>query len=1306
MSGPTRLLLAGSVTLAMAICPAPLVAENLIQNPSAEQVREGKPVGWGFYRGKGNASWGVAEEGRGGGRCAFLKLEQFGVWQGEPYANVGVLAADTDGYSGAKAHVATPNTEYEVSFWLKGDLAWVDVQAYLWSSDAGDVDSRGSTGTTLGRIVPELEWQLYTGTFMTRGDTKRLALHFHVAGHKSKGMAPGMLHIDDVSIQQGAALPRTPPRKRIVLPDTFHPTVEGRTPAELAAALRQDDPETEALVEGKLKQADRWADKNDSWFLHRHAAFTPVGLWTVACPFHPERVRDFSADNFEWDIEDPWRLVCRLCKEEGREPHYYPNARYPDDGSGCYPDDEVWREDHDVQWSREHGGIPWDHWDGSPHGYSSAGYCYFFLGKCAQLTMSFEAQYILPALSEGYVIARHVLPGDDRRAQKANDYARAAKVALHALARAHLGDEYLARVSGMSDEEFGTALRGFYTRDPEGLAARNFPGYTPYGLQDGVQGDPRHPPRTAPDIYAGKSFRGDLYAGGWLRAYALIRDSYTADEEPIRRMTQRLLAADEGDANSMGGEARRVKKGKLEYALKPYDLTVGHSNNLGGRELVNKFRFGQLLGDDAAVDAVVANVRYYLRNYFTGDGLGREGSCAYTNCAWNTLAGALKLIYGYRGSYDETHPWWDDRLEGLNPYRDPYFRQAATKLALSVLPDGRLIPWMDSHVDARMPMTYVALAENEGGGIPEECLAFFRVQAGPEGSRALSLAPKLALPSVLHHDLRKVVLRTGAGPHQTLLSLDYAVNSGHWHPAPMDLILFAGGYELASDLGYFGAMSGLTQNWIRTCAAHNTCIIRTRDGRHDFMHAVQGDVHDVAHIGGKVQAVALQERKPDKLRAIPGQDPYYARTCALVAVDPAAPYVVDFLRVRGGDIHDYMFHSQGRAWQVDGVALQVQNPADRSLYDVSGFDCGQRADFGCGAIRAIRRGTTDGPFSITWRGIPDWDRDGRMDETSGLRLTMTGRPGTQVFLGAAPGQRRMSNADLGETLHVACIRRDDGPDIDVFSAVIEPLGDRPRITAVGTTPVEGVAAAAAVEVGLPDRVDFVLSNPTPASGPAGVKCLAFGDSPLETDARLVVLSRDASGLRYAQFMGGARATLGELDFDLGAPHIGRLLGFDDEANTLVVDAPEGLPEGLTLHNAIVIIRHISGTSTQTIDRIAGLGDGRYELRLRWSPHLGENYLRVVGRQGRWLRLQPPPSLPHDFHSRHYHVYSSARGTESTHHGEIVRAHGEWYEVDGEVAPVREGDDVVLTKLVAGRDTVRIPNCLTIDRRIASGVAAR
>ena len=1266
------------------------------RNPSAEEVVAGRPAGWGLYVGQGKAELQSSTDARTGGRSACLNVMEPGLWQDQPYINCGLVFGDSDGYLGNRAIRTQPNTLYRVSFWLKGTVPSVQVSAVCWTGqEAGSAD-RHAVRAVPGAITPDGAWTRYAGTFQTPPATVRLAIKWQVAGFLHAGMHTGQLLVDDVKVTQVGTLTGRD-RRPIVIPPKANVTVFGKAVEDVVAAFDSGDEATRKAVAAAVAAADRWAAKNDSWYLERAGKHTPLGMWTLACPFHPERVRDFSKDNFQWSIDDPWKLTCDLCKTEGRPLFFYPNQRYPDSGTGCYPADAVWAADHDAAWSDAHGGIPHERWDGKPHGYSSSGYCYHFLGKCSHEIMTYMAKHTLPHLAQAYVLTANL---DVAATFPPERYAHAVKVALLSLARAHLGDEYLSAVGGLRPAQFSDLMADFYTGLPRETSTAPFPGYQPYDLFDGIRDDPDHPAKRRTDIYGDGSYRGDAYARGWLRAYALVRDSFTPQEEPVRGMIERLLVSAPGDgkalASAADGRRLQLKPGKLELAVKPYTMGVGASNNLGGRALANQFDLGVLLGDSDIVGAVVSNVWFYLRNYFNGDGLGRETSPAYTNCAWSSMWQIFPKLYGYRGHYDATHPWWDPELGGLNPYADPVMKHDVAKIVFSLFPDGTMVPWMDSHAWVRPTLRYVDLAANEGGGLPDDYRATYTESRS--GGRVKLLPRAQALPSMLLHESKKAVLRSGAGPERVLLSVDYAPDTGHWHPAPVDLILFAKGHELATDLGYFGAMHWLTKDWIKTCPAHNTCLIRDADGSHEFMHDVQGEVRTIACTGPGVQAVEVCERDPEHLARIPGEAPLYQRTCVLVPVGAgdtqpdrgAEHYVVDIVRVRGGAWHDYMLHSVGRECRVEGVPLDALAP-DLSLDAASGFTPTATRPTGSGLITHLRRGTTSQPFQVTWRTVPDFRvTPPSVDREVALRLTVLGENGTDVFLGQAPGQRRLSNVDRDEVLHVLCVRRANAATVDRFVTVLEPYRDRPFIRSVERVDLgDDTQDAVALKVTLGARTDVIVSMAHPADTPATLRMDVGGNTRLETDALLTVLSLTESGPTDLTVCGGTHASAGDLRVTQAPQMEGELADFRNEPARLTVKSSTPLPTDATLSGRVITVSHHVDTSTFTIDRVEAAGNGSFHVHLKWSPHLYQNLLEVTEVAGPAVAVEPPPSLPRGFGGMGYAVYRLLPDKRHRLVGMIDAAQGGTLVLSADEPGLKTGDTVGVTKLRVGSDRFTI-----------------
>ena len=129
---------------------------------------------------------------------------------------------------------------------------------------------------------------------------------WQMSGFAQEGMRTGERLVDDIQPAKiGEQI--TIPKPRLRIPATLNLTVFGKPLSAVVGAYRDGDETIRRAVEGRIQEAERWAAKDDAWYVERTGKHTPLGMWTLACPFHPERVRDFSEDNFEWDIENPWR---------------------------------------------------------------------------------------------------------------------------------------------------------------------------------------------------------------------------------------------------------------------------------------------------------------------------------------------------------------------------------------------------------------------------------------------------------------------------------------------------------------------------------------------------------------------------------------------------------------------------------------------------------------------------------------------------------------------------------------------------------------------------------------------------------------------------------------------------------------------------------------------------------------------------------------------------------------------------------------------------------------------------------------
>lgn len=1082
----------------------------------------------------------------------------------------------------------------------------------------------------------------------------------------------------------------------IALPAVMHPLVRGIPVEELAARFAAGETDAVATVDDVLERAEGLGDIDAQWWLDRVLPVTPLGMWTTACPIHPERCQDFSDVSWRWSLDEPFRLYCPLCEAEGREYPYYPNPDYPDDGTGCYPSDEVWARTHGPDWERAHPGIPGDHWDGRTHGYSSAGYAFFFRGKWHHEANMRIAKTVLPTLGEAWQVCAHVLPADDRRAERGERYARAVRFGLLTLARAHLGDDYLAAIVG-GESAYRRLLSDAYA----GTDPRHFDGYVPYTLEDGITGNDRHPAdRSNADIYCDGSQFGDAYADGWLRGFALVRDSYSATEVTggLVRATECLLAAHPDDAERLaaadGGE---LKYGKLDYHVRPYAMLGYH--NLDGRLLASQFRLGRLLGDDRIVQTVLDNFHYYLRNSIYGDGLSWEGSPAYTNVTWSTMSNFIKAAHGAR-VVPEDHPWFSARLGGLDLYRAQELCNSAARAALSCLPNGRQIAWEDSHAATSPPTAYLQRCLRAGATIPEDCAHLFTVTGAP-GAESVTMRDPAGFPSYLLHNNRKIVLRMPRGGGTDVLALDYTWPVGHYHYPPMTLMWFAHGQEVLTDLGYLGAMHRLTREWIKRCPAHNACVVRDATESHAVTHLLRGDPTGVMLDAGWLQVAEVAERNPVNLAEL-GDDGVYGRTVAQIACGSDASYLLDIMRVRGGAEHEWYLHADGVTLEITGCDLTALEPTVSLAEHWELPPDGDNVAWS--HMRELRVGATPGGWQATWSPLRTFDSgEERVRADLSFKCTMLAGGPTEVIAAMAPGQRYTDNRDLNARLPVLCARRANTAAIDEFVALHEVVDGEPLIRSVDR--LQAPEGFVAVRVERDTGTDYLVSRGWDA---AGEMVAATPDGELRCSADFATVTVARGTVVRACVIGEGQVRLE--DFALTAPPTptGRLLAFNDEEDFLLIEAEGAWPTDGSLAGRWGLIRHEHGASTFTIAQVHPARDGRIRIDLKYGPHLVLNRVRATGVEGDRILVQPRPAHPwRTAQSAPNHlgfmVYrqgadglqpiGEAAGLSSVFaidgYGKRLGPGLPTLAVDGDVAQVRPGDDLLITRLRPGLDKVTV-----------------
>ena len=202
---------------------------------------------------------------------------------------------------------------------------------------------------------------------------------------------------------------------------------------------------------------------------------------------------------------------------------------------------------------------------------------------------------------------------------------------------------------------------------------------------------------------------------------------------------------------------------------------------------------------------------------------------------------------------------------------------------------------------------------------------------------------------------------------------------------------------------------------------------------------------------------------------------------------------------------------------------------------------------------------------------------------------------------------------------------------------------------------------------------------------------------METDGLFTFLSTVKGKPMFLGLYAGTSAAAAGMCVTQAPGPEGRLLDFDDAADTLTVESSLPLPLGHALEDEAIIVEHDLDTTTFTIQRIESAGDNRFRIHLKWWPHVLENYLRVTSAVGPLLGIAPPPSLPARFWERAYQVYKVAPPAETRYVGEVQTATAKALTLDSARADLAPGDTIGVTKLRKGKDRFRVVTSVTVGK---------
>lgn len=319
---------------------------------------------------------------------------------------------------------------------------------------------------------------------------------------------------------------------------------------------------------------------------------------------------------------------------------------------------------------------------------------------------------------------------------------------------------------------------------------------------------------------------------------------------------------------------------------------------------------GGAIGDPLLVRWGYDGFNKILHEWFLSDGSTSE-SPAYGLMVLGSLWQLGEILHGYsdpEGYEDETNIRFDD----LDIYREPIYQAVWQNMYLSMLPSTKYPPIADSYTTSTLSDNLIELMALR---FPfPEFKSLLKLRVSPfrpsifyrDSSVDLKDIGPLSLTDVLLPDWRLAYLRGGSRGMESTVILNMSDWGGHHHFDSLDLLYWKDGVELLSDLGYLwdNPKSSMTTRSI----AHNLVVV---DEANQRALGRRGHVH-LFYPLGRFKVTEGSSRAYS-------QASIYRRFVAQIEHPGANSYVLDIFRVKGGRLHDYVYHGPGKDFKTQGI---------------------------------------------------------------------------------------------------------------------------------------------------------------------------------------------------------------------------------------------------------------------------------------------------------------------------------------------------------------------------------------------------
>ena len=480
------------------------------------------------------------------------------------------------------------------------------------------------------------------------------------------------------------------------------------------------------------------------------------------------------------------------------------------------------------------------------------------------------------------------------------------------------------------------------------------------------------------------------------------------------------------------------------------------------------------------------------------DGYFNEEAPLYNEIHMGSIEDVANILQGY------------DAFDGADLFEHPKFKRMLTQNSEIVLLDQHTPELGDSHVQRADNYMHTGSMESgfevygepifaqlwyflngnstEGirGGIfsaePEKLsneIARVVDEAGPFDPDSVNLAGYgfAALRDGENHSVRDETDRDANEKRAFWMYYGRSNVYGHNHSDALNLGVAGYELELAPDLGY-PEDSGTwpkAVNWTKNTVSHNTVVVDEARQESEFV----GVPHHFDSSDGQVQLMDIEAPE------VYPQTDEYRRTTAMIRVDEANSYAVDFFNVTGGDDHHFSFHGWVGDVTPSNLDLTPQEDGTYAGPDVPKPGWGEDTEYN----KEVGNGfnyldnvswdeSPSGKFSLDWDIEDHWGvRDADTDVH--LRLTMLDDIDDVALADGHPPQKEGNP----ESLRYLLAHR-TGTDLQSrFTSVVEPYTESRFIDSTKSVPVvveeTGEAAdARAVKVALSNgRTDYVVYAP-------------------------------------------------------------------------------------------------------------------------------------------------------------------------------------------------------------------------------------